>query len=338
MHMVRFPKCGPFVMDPVRFHFYRIRTRQFATTPSRHHRLQRIISTLNPAHITPNDFVDFEKVERSRVRFPWQPAYQHSTLFTYDFRGKFVSFPTHARGFMYYHTEQGYPLAGSIRLRVTADNAPSSFPRGEDLLLPSGFPWQIMLAQIANLKTYLTVQDQLLREQLVTEEQLTRCRELFGNRGLYYPRLTLFRTDQPFLVSFLRPLRLCIVGQAELHRARLEHIFTDQGNGGHNTPFKGSAIARFERSTLPQHANRRILVLRIVQITEPVVSLGKTGKMVEPKAGALLTLRLHGKERPWAYDVDCGSSVDLDHHSVPNNSVAIALRALWDASVPKSST
>ncbi|KAJ6566755.1 hypothetical protein B0H19DRAFT_713692, partial [Mycena capillaripes] len=57
-------------------------------------------------------------------------------------------FPPQSSGFLYYHKNpSALPMEGSVRLRVTPDKEPSSFSRGQDLLIPSGCPWQIILPQ-----------------------------------------------------------------------------------------------------------------------------------------------------------------------------------------------
>jgi hypothetical protein len=68
---------------------------------------------------------------------------------------------------------------------------------------------------MARNKIHTPIIQQLLREDLVTEEQLTRCRRLFANNGKNtLPQHTLFRLDSPFLVDFSSSLRLTIVGDA----------------------------------------------------------------------------------------------------------------------------
>ncbi|KAJ7110671.1 hypothetical protein C8R44DRAFT_633906, partial [Mycena epipterygia] len=89
-------------------------------------------------------------------------------------------FPPHSRGFLYYHSDApAGSLEGSLRFRVTSDNTPSLFPRGQDLLAPWGLPWRIILPQIACHPKYARIREQLLRENLATEGQLSHHRDIF---------------------------------------------------------------------------------------------------------------------------------------------------------------
>jgi hypothetical protein len=87
--------------------------------------------------------------------------------------------------------------------------------------------------------------------------------------------------------------------------------------------FVGSALARFERSTLPSHKGKRILVLRFLQIITPVTCVipSYDGFIVAPTEG-----ELHQKckntnlyKEVWSVDIDKGGVM------VPG------LRLLWDA-------
>jgi hypothetical protein len=136
----------------------------------------------------------------------------------------FTPFPARSTGFLYYRQEAlAAPLEGSIRFRVTSNNAPLSFQHGRDLRLPSGSPWQITLPRIACAKGYSRISEQLLDENLVTQKQLSQCRDIFGDQ-LPSPELTLFRLTQEFPINFTQ-LRLTIVGENALHVLRLESPF-----------------------------------------------------------------------------------------------------------------
>jgi hypothetical protein len=224
-------------------------------------------------------------------------------------------------------------LEGSIRFRVTSDNAPSSFNRGHDLLLPSGLPWQIALPQLACGKGYDRICDHLLEEKLVTVEQLSQCRAMFRHTKIH-SQTVLFRLNQEFPITFSRQLVLRVVGKV-LHRLKWSDVFRDDAI---HFPFtgalisrqyltrsfiiypSGSGFARFEPSTNPEYDGRRVVHLRITKIMNPVWIRQKT-TLLEPEAGQLLTRPGHGRIKPWAYDIDA-----------KNTAVATALRALWDNS------
>ncbi|KAJ6546056.1 hypothetical protein DFH09DRAFT_1088014 [Mycena vulgaris] len=90
----------------------------------------------------------------------------------------------------------------------------------------------------------------------------------------------------------------------------------------------GSAVARFEVSTLPQHAGRRVLHIRIVKILQPVACsvAGYEGRVVRPKEDHLLTVRFHGgPPEAWAYDIHTPPK-----NATPDFRVAAVLRVLWN--------
>ena len=77
----------------------------------------------------------------------------------------------------------------------------------------------------------------------------------------------------------------------------------------------GSVVCRFERSTLPEHAGRRVVVIRVVRMVEgnPIRDVpaplagGRSYSGIEalrPREGELLATMSYRKVRPWAVDVD----------------------------------
>ncbi|KAJ7458587.1 hypothetical protein FB451DRAFT_1046772, partial [Mycena latifolia] len=240
-----------------------------------------------------------------------------------------IPFPAHARGFFYYHSgHQSTPLEGDIRFRVTPDDSPSSFDSGEDLPGPSGFPWTILLPQVACRRGFAWISDQLVHEKLVKRWQLWRCREVFtpGVRTIY-PEYTLFHLDSTFLVNFSGGLNLTVIGNVPYRLAL--NIFAVQ-TPRYYFPWTGSALARFEASTHPQHAGRRVLHMRIVKIVEPVActvdAASYGGRILRPEEGELVTACFRGgPPAPWTHDID---------DPQPNSPLSTALRALWDISRP----
>ncbi|KAJ7654042.1 hypothetical protein DFH06DRAFT_521072 [Mycena polygramma] len=206
--------------------------------------------------------------------------------------------------------------------------SPARHSRRYAIILPAwprprlslGLPWQLLLLQLASQKLCTRICDQLILENLVSSEQLAKCRAITFNR--LFPSLTLFRLDQPFPVNFGSPVVLVFVGQA-LHRLELRSIFHASKNSVQYAPWAGSAIARFDLST---DTGRRVVHLRILEITTPVSCTVKNydGRLLQPKAGQLLTVRSPesgGSEAPWKCDIDARDSAP-----------SLALRALWDAS------
>ena len=85
----------------------------------------------------------------------------------------------------------------------------------------------------------------------------------------------------------------------------------------------GTALARFERSTLPEHKGTRTVVLRFLKIISPVecVIPSYDNYIVQPKEG-----ELHRKSRGARVD-QAVWGVDIDKKGV----MVPGLRLLWDA-------
>ncbi|KAJ7110681.1 hypothetical protein C8R44DRAFT_883801 [Mycena epipterygia] len=302
-------------------------------------RSPHIVPTLIPKHRKLDDLLDLSQRKSITIRFPGADG--PGVRLRYSETGGCIPFPAHSRGFLYYHSvPPAGPLEGSLRFRVTSDNAPSSFHRGQDLVAPWGLPWSITLPQIVRHTRYHKIRDQLLRENLATEAQLSHCRDIFQDVRTISPQYTLFRLDSTFLLNFAAPMWLTAVGDA-LHTVRL-HPFRDLVLDNTDETyfpwsgmsyaaiyecvpicFLGSAAARFEPSNRAAHADRRMVHLRIVKIVEPVVSTvkGYNGRVIKPEEGQLLKVTFRGRlPEPWTYNID--------RETEP----ALALRVLWDKS------
>ncbi|KAJ7278362.1 hypothetical protein C8J57DRAFT_1306738 [Mycena rebaudengoi] len=284
-----------------------VQLRRYATAGSlRPPPLRALVSTLNPRLLLPCDFLDISHRKTIRIFFPQLGPGWAGDQLVYLRRWQtarlvWESFPPRSRGFLYYRSDPELsPLAGSIRFRTTTDKAVSSFRRGQDLLLPSGMPWQTTIPQIATQKSYAGFCQHLLQEGMVTEELLRRSRAIFAN--------TVFGLKHPFLVNFGKlGVALTFASSTTICEAEVKP-FSEWGPGRHLVcPFTGSGVARFERSTLPEHVGKRVLLLRILKILEPVTCTiqGYAGRVGWPKEGELLTVSFrNGSPRPWSYDVD----------------------------------
>jgi hypothetical protein len=94
--------------------------------------------------------------------------------------------------------------------------------------------------------------------------------------------------------------------------------------------YVGSALVRFERSTLPEHNGTRTVVLRYVKIITPVkcVIPFYDGRIGQPKEGELYErsrTRKDTLDQPLAAPV-WGFNIDK-----PKGNMIPALRLLWDA-------
>ncbi|KAJ7078743.1 hypothetical protein B0H15DRAFT_859995 [Mycena belliarum] len=308
-----------------------------------------VLSTLDPSRLSFEDHLDLSGRTVHRANFAAERASSNAALeessrlvpgtktrvrkpeaiITYvQYYGNarvHLPFPSSTQGFLYYHPgSPTSPLGGSLRFRITPDPSPKSFHLGSDLLFPSGSPWRILLPQIACRIMFAKLGPQLVRDRLVTDDLLSRCRDLFQNRGRIHPDTTVFGFDSTFLVEFNKVgISQTVVG-SRLHKMQLEMFKTSTKS----YPWIGSALARFEPSTLPQYAGRRVLHLRFVKIIEFALRTLDDDQQSEerfehPEEGKLLTRckRKYAPARPWAYDIDKSDSI-----------TPVALRDLWEKS------
>ncbi|KAJ6463681.1 hypothetical protein C8R47DRAFT_78336 [Mycena vitilis] len=291
--------------------------------------IRHVVSTLNPHLIKPGDHLDLSHRLEITLSFPHKQNTKTRSRLVYTTtvndlsKQEEVPFPENSEGFMYFHTQpNAAPLEGSIRFRLTSKNDPSSFSCGQDLTLPSGAPWQVILPQLINAR-YHRLRDQLLHENLVTKDQLSQCHRLFMDRrgassiSRLRPPLTMFRLSQEFPVNFDKSICLFVVGMT-VYRLCLGSIFL----GDRNNPWTGSALARLE--PCERHNRHRVVHIRIVKIIAPVAKAGYQDavRIIRPEEGNLLTVTMRGgAPKPWAYDID------------RKTKIGAALRDLWDASL-----
>ncbi|KAJ6518572.1 hypothetical protein DFH09DRAFT_1098400 [Mycena vulgaris] len=258
---------------------------------------KRPVSTLDPSRIIRADHLDLS--QRGEVAIQLACSLRSGRLvYTYATPGgptRRIGFPHGTRGFLYYHHSDppAGPLEGCLRFRITSDNSPASFAHGQDFLGRSGLPWKILLAK------------------------------LFRRASAIRPRTTLFRLDSTFLLKFSSKLVLTLVADV-VHTLGLQSLCTEHGPDGTFFPWTGSAVARLKRSTLPEHARRRVLHVRIVKIVQPVDCAvpGYTGRLVRPEEGQLFTVRTRGgPPKPWSYNIDRRKTMG-----------AAGLRFLWENS------
>ncbi|KAJ6564673.1 hypothetical protein B0H19DRAFT_81731 [Mycena capillaripes] len=319
-------------MFPCNFHPQRCTSflllRRLATVAQRKKR-PALLSTLDPSRLRETDFIDISGAGSVKIRFSpnWSPGDRIQYMRVPAGSGERIPFPPNTRGFLYFKRQDELSsLAGGLQFRLAKIAHPSSFPHGQDLLWPSGDPWQLMFVQIASRGSYQGFLEQIQRDGFASSSDSRRCRMMFANQNKIHPRVMLFSMAQPFIVDFASKPVLCVVGSKEVLSTRLTSIFMDIRNGTEMYfPFEGSARVRFERSTAAEHSDRRVLVMRILEILRPVVITvpNYAGRVLPPVAGELLMV-ISGREsdkrpRPWVFDVD-----RLDSNR------AAGLRLLWD--------
>ncbi|KAJ6605422.1 hypothetical protein DFH09DRAFT_1422570 [Mycena vulgaris] len=287
------------------------------------------ISTLNPWLLKSTDYID---VSRMNAILDFPASSRPPVELSY---GRAGQFPDHARGFFYYYSHPpAGSLEGGLRMRITPDSDPASFPGGQDLEW-MGLPWQIPLVRVACHTRFAALCAHLAREDLVTEAQILWCRHLFRD-GKPVPGALIHRLDSPFLFTFGEPVRLCFLGELRrgLELGSLSRVcgcadpsrgryHSDWTGASHDAPRSltlnvarpGSAVVRFERATLPGTEDRPVLHLRILKIVKPVACtvnpLAYVGTLVQPEEGALLKVRnRRGLVYAWEHKVDTGRTYD----------------------------
>ncbi|KAJ7769568.1 hypothetical protein DFH07DRAFT_806489 [Mycena maculata] len=275
-------------------------------------RRRRILSTLTPSLLMESDHLDLSQKHTISLSFPLTTGLSYNLYYELDRKTVPTPFPAHVRGFFYFGPRPGLPpLAASLRFRCTPTAHPSSFDDGHDLLLPDGLPWQRLLVQ-AVVSTIPTLRDQLLREGHLTLDGLEKWRKRVDGHGArVFSSLWLFGLHQQFPVDFGGGINLVVVGEERIHFIRMNDTFVDKSGGSDRNPFKGSALAHFERSPTDPH----ILRLRIAEVLEPVVASipdAENSRIVLPRAGELFSVRrlgtgrsplLPGDGKPWAFDL-----------------------------------
>lgn len=144
----------------------------------------RTIRTLDSTRLSRSDFVDISNTIKVRIYDSGShskgetPRYVEVSFRTTGRNGQ--CFPADTRGFYYFvpapHT--AVQLASEVRFRVTTDDDPSSFAKGNDLLNPDLTPWRIPLVTLARVSRYLVLRTLLLRDGLTTPSTLDHCAAL----------------------------------------------------------------------------------------------------------------------------------------------------------------
>ncbi|CAA7270349.1 unnamed protein product [Cyclocybe aegerita] len=218
---------------------------------------------------------------------------------------KLAPFPASSKGALYYRRpSSGQPiLSGQLRFRLCEDAA--TFEKGSDLLAPNGVePWNIPLPRFAKIGRKEPPLNPILEEGLVEEEVVDKIAKLhYANVGRR-SRL-LHALDWPFVIDLSATrIRLGLINPSMFELVDIVDVFRM-----HYVPpyYAGLANVRFELSTLPEHAGSQVLVLRILELCEPVrrLILNAEDKMPVPQAGALLHRTYRGGQpKLWTYNLE----------------------------------
>ena len=257
-------------------------------------------------------------------------------------------YPPDMKAFLYFYASPEKPrIAGELRLRITSSDDAASFERGSDLLLSNGQPWSRPLFVLP--RYYIPLYEKLREDGLVPDD-LDRVLSTV-NASKYYPRSghCLYTLNDTFIVDFSRKWSSYLaITEKSIEKFIFWRIFADRRNKCSTSPYTGahiklypisryscidyfhesigSALVRFERSTLPEHKGARTVVLRFLKIITPVrcVIPLYDGYIRCPKEGELYQRSRH-RGRPQAWSVN----IDSDKPNGLNSIVAVQL--LWDA-------
>ncbi|TBU54995.1 hypothetical protein BD310DRAFT_951062 [Dichomitus squalens] len=300
-------------------------------------RQYRIVRTLDPTKLTPSDYVDFSEKFIPRVNIVTQSSHPEDAtnllpqrlsagVIATGFRDR--RFPPNTAGFLYYHTPPySPPLAGEVRFRVTPSPDPASFTQGYDLLMDYGVRWNIPLLYMTDKKEYTGLHTLLLQDGLVTPQlsdiaasAVEGLNKTAHGRKISFRRTVLVSSfGRGFYIRVGHHNGYCMsIGTDTVVKKRVECVaefrvpVDGSGGGAQYSPYEGSTICCFEPSTLPEHAGKRVVVLRILRLldSDPIRPMPPPNKheyplsKLRPREGQLLMTMRWGKVQPWSVDVD----------------------------------
>ncbi|TFK39067.1 hypothetical protein BDQ12DRAFT_89890 [Crucibulum laeve] len=269
----------------------------------------RIITTFDPKKLQPPDFFDISEERYPSFYTREYGNHQPALPITYHSeKGKYQEFPRDAGGFFYYHRPPGLPeIAGEIRFRTTGGRDMFSFEKGKDLLRPPGIPWRIPLLLMAGADAYTPFRTRLLEDGLVSEKTMEICKQIYLGGKFSRGSTFVFDLSQPFVVDFSKQSStFWVIGHEKSGLCKLNHIFGDSRSARKVFPYNGAGMVRLERSTLPEHAGTHTLVMRVLQIVQPVQCTVKDydEKVQRPTEGELVTRTYKNVVRPWSVRLD----------------------------------
>ena len=239
-------------------------------------------------------------------------------------------------------------IAGELRLRVTSSNDATFFENGSDLLRPDGQMWShplFLLPKVLSPLYEKLREDQLIPDDL--DKVLAALPSRRSNRRSHF----LHTLNDTFIIDFsCRKWIPCVVTEQGIHRLPLHNVFTDNRKICKEVPYTGAytshhllklpiniywlfswilgnALARFERSALPDHKGTRTVVLRFIKIITPVKCVIPLydGYISCPKEGELYQRHPAGpkaRRKVWSVNID---------KSIGPESIGPGLKLLWDA-------
>ncbi|KAG6853273.1 hypothetical protein C0991_005544 [Blastosporella zonata] len=249
----------------------------------------------------------------------------------YAYRSGPLPFPPNTRGFLYYHRPGNLPPGcGELRFRLTADNDPTKFLEGTDLIGYDATPWSISFSTLI-IGRYAPIRKHLVHYNLIPQSVVTSVEKLREARAMMKtsPR-ELYYLEQPFMFDMeTHHLNFRAITATQVRTMSLRQFFVDFREQAFLLAYKGRLLLRFERSKLLDHAETNTVVLRVLKILDPIKFNipGYDAYIPLPQAGGLLLMRKSSRVgvRSW----------DLDDETDP---VSLALRILPSDSTKKTPT
>ena len=258
-------------------------------------------------------------------------------------------FPSHSTGCFYFcPAEHGRPqLSASIRFRLAS--TVQDFSTGEDLKLPNGEVWNRPVFLLPKGPTYRPLYEKIVEEGLVSHEMDCEIQSLSSegdsSRSTFYRTSTfLYTLSDPFVLDLSsRSKNIWGVSKAGTvmgkwltpycdRRVSLPNMSPYNGTSflhcSHSflvpTTFPGSIRVRFEKSTLQEHDDTRAVVVRVLDVLEPiqVIESEYDRRLPPPQKGDLL-YDTRGKHVTFSLDGVGGKGSSGD------KSISSVLRLLW---------
>ncbi|KAJ7454303.1 hypothetical protein B0H11DRAFT_2069433 [Mycena galericulata] len=271
----------------------------------------RFIATLDRRLLTEVDYIRASGRARIQLRFPYDfragtPYETHTPYINFVCADpRFTAPGAWITGFLYYHIS--YPelfLSAGVRFRCTEGSHLSSFEAGHDLQDRSGLPWTLPLTLLLARTRFSSFINQLIKDELLTKEQVNLGRNMLGKRGLHDRGKArvgeamreggdddphVHAIGDPFYVDFTGVVRVSVTGPHSIFRVPLIPKLASEG----------SVIAHFERappSTVDYEyegesdaeEGPQSLRLRILAIHTPVAYLPRFAHLPPLRAGGLL--------------------------------------------------
>ncbi len=209
----------------------------------------RKITTLDPTKLTSDDYIDLSSramVYTMLSAHNYNPA--HSACACIGSKGWPIEmFPPDTRGFLYYRTPWGPPIAGELRFRLTPTPDPATFSMGSDLVTANGVQWNIPLYSIPLRMRYRNFQAQLLRDGLVSQRTfdiLTPTAEVGSNISTHM--VSAF--GQEFRLGLSKNYCLLFVGADSTRKHVFQNAVRFKAGNSHYVLFEGDTYLRHLRT------------------------------------------------------------------------------------------